>query len=183
VKSGIRSLPYLPIFFALLIGFFLPVKTLSASLRKNTNPSLPMIVIANLDKNTLLKNLGQNTLSYKFADWLLVRNVDGDFSFREGKKVKIVGFIFQSNEDPDNVFFITRYIVSCCVVDAWPSGLAVEEQNWRKSFQEGDWVEVDGIFQTKVMEGEEKLLIITNSIKKVKEPQDPYIDYLYLISN
>ncbi len=95
-----------------------------------------------------------------------------DTAYFTGKDVKLNGFVAQDPADPDNVFFVSRFVIACCAIDATPVGVAVYSPGWQSSFDSDQWVEIGGEF--KVVEG--RLLVVPNSVAKISEPEQPY-DY------
>jgi putative membrane protein len=113
-------------------------------------------------------NIDSNSLSVK--NWSTV--LSGNLPFDENKEVKLTGFIVPIDEDN---FFLTRYVLSCCAIDAQPVAVPVNAPDWNKSLKEGDWVSVEGLFKTSTVNNYSHVLK-PSTLKNIKEPKEPY-DY------
>jgi uncharacterized repeat protein (TIGR03943 family) len=119
--------------------------------------------------------LGNDSSTYSFSEWLAIRRVDENFAFQNNKYVKVTGLVLKPEEVPDDIFFVTRSMISCCAVDSIPYGFPVKFDTWQNTIEQDDWVEVVGIYKVMTRKGEDKLIIEADSIKKIEEPKDPYI--------
>lgn len=82
---------------------------------------------------------------YTVRDWASVLYTNSDPGYYRGKPVDVVGFIVP-DEDADEVFFLTRFVVSCCAVDAQPVGVPVYLPDWQSQYENGQWLKVEGEF-------------------------------------
>jgi putative membrane protein len=163
--------------FAILIAttliFLIPVRSLSSesfALRSSNNG---INSTDNEKENVRLKlKGGVDSSTFKFFDWVSAKNLNENGIFKD-KKFKGVGFITASNQP--NTFDLSRFIVSCCIVDATPVALLVE-YDYQKQFKTNDWVEVEGVFAIKNIEGKNQPVIIPASVIKISEPDNTYLD-------
>ena len=91
-----------------------------------------------------------------------------------GEPVEVTGFVHRLENDSEDVFFIARNIVYCCVNDAFPQGLGVFLEDNDK-YEEGDWYTVRGKWAQIDFDGKLRNMIIPDSIETAEEPEDPYI--------
>jgi len=92
---------------------------------------------------------------------------------RAGASVDFVGFVTTYPDTPADEFFLTRYVITCCVADATIVQVRVVNVVPGR-FQPNDWVEVKG---TIYPIGREVILNATSadSIVKVARPERPYL--------
>ena len=118
---------------------------------------------------------GGETASYTVKDWVtLLRRGVGD-EYLANRAVDVVGFVVADPADPENVFLVSRFVITCCAVDAQPMGLAVYEPGWHATLEENDWVRVAGSFARNPSGASaERNAVIPASIDPVDEPDQPY---------
>lgn len=163
--------------FAILIGtiliFGIPVRSLSSEsfgLRTTTNGG--NTTQAEKD-NVRLKLKGNvDSTSFKFFDWISAKNLNENGVFKD-KQFKGSGFI-TANTQP-GVFNLSRFIVSCCIVDATPVFLLVE-YDYMNQFKVNDWVQIEGKFVIKTVEDKSQPVIVPTTINKIPEPDNSYLD-------
>lgn len=113
---------------------------------------------------------------FTVLDWASLLRQTSDQAFYDGKPVDVVGFISAAPDDPDNVFYVSRFIITCCAVDAQPVGLPVYLPDWQNSFAVDDWVEVSGGFVSNPSSGSgEAISLVPDDIAVVDQPAEPYL--------
>src|SRR5829696_8543359 len=85
---------------------------------------------------------GADTSRLTVADWALAFNLRSTPASYVGKEVDVVGFVFHSKGTPEDVFYVSRFSVTCCAVDARPLGVPVYSPGWQEEFKEDSWVHV-----------------------------------------
>lgn len=112
-----------------------------------------------------------NDLSeWSVKNWSAI--LKNNLNFDETAEVTLKGFIVPI--DKDN-YYLTKYVLSCCAIDAQPVAVPVNQQDWQNIAQEGDWVNVKATFIEPTVEGYSKSLKPLN-MEKINEPDNPY-DY------
>ncbi len=96
-----------------------------------------------------------------------------------GKSVTVKGMIHKDDEDiaqefGRNIPLLFRFVITCCAADAIPAGLLIDSSNY-SNYQEGDWVEVQGIFASIDHNGENIPIIKTPTLTKTEAPENPYL--------
>lgn len=99
----------------------------------------------------------------------LIEKVD-DPDFYENKDAQAIGFITKDNTN-HKIFFVSRFVVSCCAVDAQPVGVPVYKPNWSNAYQDNQWVHVKGQFE-KI---NQRIVLQPSTIKAIEQPEDPYV--------
>lgn len=95
-----------------------------------------------------------------------------DAAFFDNKPARISGFVY-SGENPDpSVFYVARFQVTCCAVDAQAKGVPVYMPGWQQKYRVDQWVSVEGAFT--VQKQPEKAVVIPNKITPISQPENPY---------
>jgi putative membrane protein len=108
---------------------------------------------------------------FSVKEWASLLSQTTDARLFKDKPVDITGFVSPS-DDPD-VFFVSRFVVSCCAVDARPIGVPVYLPDWRASYKQDQWIQTQGVFIVKPGTVSE-LVVKPATITKVTQPDDPY---------
>ncbi|WP_430592503.1 hypothetical protein [Humidisolicoccus flavus] len=99
----------------------------------------------------------------------------GDAESLLGTEATISGFITADPASDDTVL-VTRFVLTCCVVDAQPVTLAVSVPDWEASYQPGDWVEVTGVFRLNPSPSSSSdIALIPSDFTPIEEPAEPYV--------
>jgi putative membrane protein len=118
---------------------------------------------------------GDNYSNLSIKDWAGLLAQTSDTTFFVGKRVNLTGFVVADQYDPKNIFYVSRFVVTCCVVDARPLGVAVYKPGWRSSYQADSWVEVTGKFVINPSAANlEPVAVEPSAIKNIKQPDSPY---------
>lgn len=125
-------------------------------------------------QENLFKNNDYTRLSIR--DWASLLNQTDDPSFFAGKTASLVGFISADTKEPDTVFYVSRFIISCCAVDAQPVGVPVYMPGWKNKYAENQWVRVVGSFTSRQYYAPNVPATISpDTVEVIKEPEDPYV--------
>lgn len=117
-----------------------------------------------------------DTADYGVKEWATALRQSTDLQGIAGKPATLTGFISADPDDPDNVFFITRFFVTCCAADAQPVGVPVYQPDWKSSLTLDDWVEVTGAFDLNPsVKSRQPMVILPQQVSPVDEPSDPYV--------
>lgn len=114
--------------------------------------------------------------SFTVVDWASLLRQTNDLDFYDGKPVDVVGFITADPDDPQNVFYVSRFVVTCCAVDAQPAGIPVYLANWADTYQLDQWVQVTGEFGANPSRSSTQAIALTpDSVIGVDQPSEPYL--------
>ena len=114
--------------------------------------------------------------SFTVRDWASLLRQTSDLSFYEGKPVDVVGFIVADQDDPQNVFYVSRFVVTCCAVDAQPAGIPVYYPNWQNTLAVDEWVQATGEFTTNPSQrSTQSIALDPLEITPVEQPSEPYL--------
>lgn len=120
------------------------------------------------NEERLLKERGDHT-RFTVKDWAVVLRESSDLAVHAQKMVRLTGFITPATEDS---FYVTRFVIACCAVDAQPVGVLVFYPDWRRKFAVDQWVEISGKF---AIRESNKLAVVPDHIQTITKPEDPYI--------
>lgn len=128
----------------------------------------------NLTQNTIdvAQNFGKSTKSYGIGDWIASETYNPDPNYYKDKEVDVTGFVYKPsgiNLQPDE-FLVSRFIITCCAVDARPVGLKVKFDTTNK-FNTDDWVRVTGKFDVE----NDDIIIKPDTVEATTAPSNPYI--------
>lgn len=113
---------------------------------------------------------------FTVLDWSSLLRQTSELSFFSGKPVDVVGFVSADPDDPQNMFFVSRFVVTCCAVDAQPVGVAVYSPDWADDLAADQWVRVTGGFATNPSSWSvQDIALVPDSVTVVKQPGEPYL--------
>jgi uncharacterized repeat protein (TIGR03943 family) len=171
-RRALGTLGGVLIVLAAIVGLLVvPPTTLTASTAQNRDlTGLP----AALDSVETAELVGGDPTTFTIKDWsaLLRQGLSDDFF--AGKPASIIGFVVPT-ADPD-VFYLARFLVTCCAVDAQPLAVPVLLSGWEHQVSADDWLEIDGRFAVGAdPTGPEPIVLVPDSVTAVERPAEPYV--------
>lgn len=113
--------------------------------------------------------------SFTVREWAAILSQTSDPSFYAGKPVDVIGFVSEDPEDSEQ-FFLTRFVVSCCSVDAQPVGVSVRLPGWRELYAEEQWLSIAGQFVLNPSgESSEPIVLSPENVEPTERPNEPYL--------
>src|SRR5215213_6183585 len=119
---------------------------------------------------------GADTSRLTVADWALAFNLRSTPASYVGKEIDVVGFVFHPKGTPEDVFYVSRFSVTCCAVDARPLGVPVYSPGWQEEFEEDSWVHLTGSFAETEEDISEPVVVTPENIEPTEQPADPYVN-------
>lgn len=114
--------------------------------------------------------------SFSVLDWASLLRQTSDVAFYDGKPASVVGFIARHPDDPENMFYLSRFVITCCAVDAQPVGVPVYLENWEGTFAVDDWVAVEGGFGANPSrQSTQPIVLVPADINVTEQPTEPYL--------
>jgi uncharacterized repeat protein (TIGR03943 family) len=115
-------------------------------------------------------------------DWVRTLNAYPEPDAYTGQPAKVTGFVVHLPQLPENYLLISRFILTCCAVDAYPVGLPVKlPSGSRDSYPPDTWLEIQGEMFTETLpieagksETRRQLAIAARTITPIPTPSDPY---------
>ena len=134
-----------------------------------------------IDRNSALTNAGASSALFDTADYSQLGIKDWssllahyDANFIVGKTASITGFVADNGNT--NMFFVSRFFVTCCVVDAQPIGVPVYAPDWRHRYAPNSWLEITGEFiENPDADSPHKIVLKPSRIQSVAPPREPYV--------
>jgi uncharacterized repeat protein (TIGR03943 family) len=123
----------------------------------------------------LLGSEGVDTSEYGVKDWAALIRQTTDTTALVGKQVELTGFVVPGD---DGSFTLTRFVISCCAVDAQPVGLGVVTGDGDGAGtvpDEGQWVTVRGALAANPdQSADARIVVKAAKITDIAQPEDPY---------
>lgn len=101
---------------------------------------------------------------------------------------RLTGFVYKDPRLAKNQFVITRYVITCCIIDAQPIGI-IAESPFATNLQANTWLEVEGVLKKRNINDLDKInpvhnfqaaentapYFIVTKLKKISTPKSPYL--------
>ena len=176
-RVGIASIAAVVVAAALAAGMLvLPPATLTTATADQRELNSTTIGAEAQSVESVASQSGAAFARFTVVDWASLLRQTSDPGFYSGKTVDVVGFITRSDDDPQNLYYVSRFIITCCAVDAQPVGVAVYQPAWGDSLAEGDWVHITGEFGTSPSSaGGPSIVLRPDATESVEEPSEPYL--------
>ena len=154
----------------------LPATTLTSATAQQRDINSTALNLGTTDIASVNAGSAGASETFTVVDWASLLRQTSDLSFFADKPVVVSGFITADPEDPENLFYVARFVVTCCAVDAQPVGVSVYAPNWSSNLKIDDWVEVRGEFATNPSRSSSQPLAVDPSdITPIEQPREPYI--------
>lgn len=129
-----------------------------------------------LSRHQTSQLIGTDDASLDIRDWASLVRYDSEQNYLTGRTATMTGFVAMDPKDPANVFFVARFVVTCCTVDAQPVGVPVYYPGWQKIHKTDTWVTVTGTFRSKRdTSGKSQTIFIPDNITQTSQPARPYV--------
>ena len=161
---------------AAILGFMIApgVLTSQTALQRGISESLPEV-----RSQPQAFRLSVKSEERSLIDWIRTLNAYPEPEAYEGQKAKVSGFVVHLPQLDDNYLMITRFILTCCAVDAYPVALPVKLETTRDNYPPDTWLEIEGETIVETLSSQDnidkrQLVIAAKSIQKIPTPRDPY---------
>jgi uncharacterized repeat protein (TIGR03943 family) len=107
-------------------------------------------------------------------DWVKLFNYESDPSAYIGENVNVIGFVYHDPRLTEGAFMVSRFIITCCVADAFAVGMTVD---WPQDiqFEDNTWINVQGTLDDMQIGSQTVPLIHAAAIEPVSAPEQPYL--------
>jgi uncharacterized repeat protein (TIGR03943 family) len=120
--------------------------------------------------------VGGDASTFTVKDWASLLQQGAGPEFYAGKTAEITGFVTPDKDDPDNVFYVARFVVTHCVVDAQPVGVPVYRPGWQDEIPLDSWVGVSGgLTANPSVVSSEAIVVVPQKVTAVEVPEQPYV--------
>ncbi len=167
-----NALSLMPLAIILGAALLIPARSLSsATVTQRSIDSGSLVTTTDAQPiNTLFAG---SSKGLKLSDWSRLLLTNSDPSYYTNKPAKISGFAYDANLGGDTLW-LARFILTCCAVDAQPVGVPVRIEGWQDSYQQDEWIEVEGQFMEAETANGVELVLIPDSVQSIEEPRNPY---------
>ncbi len=113
------------------------------------------------------------------VDWIRTINAYPEPDAYAGQPANVTGFVVYPDYLPDNYLLISRFILTCCAVDAYPVALPVRLSGSRAQYPQDSWLEIQGEMESDTLAiatGKEKRQVVlgAKTLETIPTPADPY---------
>jgi len=117
-----------------------------------------------------------DSASFGLDDWAAVLRQTTDLEFYRGREVNAFGFVTPDPEDPENMFYVSRFVITHCALDAQPIGVPVYLEGWQDTLEPDEWVQVDGEFGSNRSSASALgIALLPDGVEAAEEPDEPYL--------
>jgi uncharacterized repeat protein (TIGR03943 family) len=162
----------------LLCGVLLLLKptglTSSAASQRGVDAAVPTLI----NTGTTISDLSASDAAYEhftIKEWSALLSQSSDAGLFKDKQARVAGFISPGSDNNPDIFYLSRFIITCCAVDARPISVPVYMPAWSKTYQADDWLELGGTFAANPANGQPAIVLKPTSVKRINEPADPYV--------
>lgn len=114
--------------------------------------------------------------TFTVLDWSSLLRQTTDSAFYAGKPVDVAGFITEDPDAPEDIFWVSRFKITCCAVDAQPVGIPVYLENWRDTLDVDEWVQATGEFASNPSsESTQPIVLSPDDLVAIDQPAEPYL--------
>ncbi|WP_017294006.1 TIGR03943 family putative permease subunit [Geminocystis herdmanii] len=115
-------------------------------------------------------------------EWVRTLNAYPEPDNYTGQKANITGFVVHLDNLPDNYIYLSRFVLTCCAVDAYPVGILVELPKSREEYPPDTWLEIQGVMKTETLPSldasqqreKRQLVLKSQNIQVIPTPPNPY---------
>ena len=139
------------------------------ALQRGVNDTLPVTRVETQSFRANIKPEDRTLL-----DWIRTLNAYPEPDAYSGQPVKFTGFVIHKDHLPENYLIISRFVLTCCAVDAYSIGLPVKLDQSRNFYAPDTWLDLEGEMITETIDGKRQLVIQAKIAKIIPTPDDPY---------
>jgi len=120
--------------------------------------------------------VGADPATFQLRDWAALLSHPATAVTYAGQQITLSGFVTPAPDGNPDVFYLARFVVTCCTVDAQPVGIPVTSPAWADSHPVDGWLEVTGTLVTSEASTTGGVVLKPSSIDSIERPAQPY-DY------
>jgi putative membrane protein len=156
----------------LLLGILIPARPLGAS--AIANRGISAFAPASVSGGNLAILLDIPPANRTILDWIQLFYSESDTTRYSGDTADVVGFVYHDPRLAPGQFMVGRFIVTCCVADAFAIGMVVVWPT-AQELPENTWVRVVGPVESVEIDGQRLPLLRAEVVQPVSEPVQPYL--------
>jgi uncharacterized repeat protein (TIGR03943 family) len=121
-----------------------------------------------------LQLMGGDPAHFQLRDWAALLSRHSTATAYAGQEITLSGFVTSGRTQNPDLFYLARFVVVCCTVDAQPVGVPVALENWAANHPKDSWVQLTG---TLVLSDDPTLsgvVLKPTAIEAIEQPAQPY---------
>lgn len=118
--------------------------------------------------------MGGDPANFQLRDWAAVLSRHSTAVNYAGQELTLSGFVTQARSRNPDVFYLARFVVVCCTVDARPVGVPVAVADWEDDHKIDSWVQVTGTLVITDATTPGGVVLKPTSIQAIERPDQPY---------
>ena len=158
------------VFMFSLIALLIPATPLS--IRTAENRTQQNQIARSTTPFSSYDNFNQDFSYFDVADLSSILSENPTDSQIVGKKASVEGFLFKDNNEQ---FYIARFKLACCAVDATPLVVPINIAAIKDPLVVGDWYKATGLFALNNQSSGHKFTVDVEKIEPIAEPEEPYV--------
>lgn len=116
-------------------------------------------------------------------EWVRTLNAYPEPDAYAGQTAKITGFVIDLPELGDHYLLLSRFILTCCAVDAYPVFIPIELPSNTEKYPADIWLEITGTMTTQTLtipdrsqtaQEKRRLVLKADKIEQIPTPSNPY---------
>ena len=157
------------------MALFVPPTALTTTTATQRGINKGAVIRLSTDKLSQASIFAQRDYSrLTIKEWAGLLAQTHDSGFYRGKTVNLTGFVTPDTAD-SQIFYVSRFVVTCCAVDAQAVGVPVYAPRWRERYQPNSWVTVMGDFAAHPQQHRQQpIVIMPRSVTSTTQPKEPY---------
>ena len=154
-----------------IVAFIIPPSILGSqtALRRGVTESLPATKVEAQSFRASVKPEERTII-----DWVRTINAYPEPEHYVDQKVDVVGFVVRDEQLGDDYLLISRFVLTCCAVDAYPVSLPVRLASPEDGYAADTWLRVKGTVVAGELGGKRQVIVEPSSLEEVPTPKDPY---------
>ena len=116
-------------------------------------------------------------------EWVRTLNIYPEPDNYTNQKANVTGFVVHFKQLPDNYIYLSRFVLTCCAVDAYPVGIITKLPESRNKYPIDSWLEIKGVMETETLPSldpksskkeQRQLVLKALEVKTIPTPKNPY---------
>lgn len=118
--------------------------------------------------------MGGDPADFQLRDWAALLSRHSTAVTYAGQEITVSGFVSQALTSNPDQFYLSRFVVICCTVDAQPVGIPVAVEKWADSYPLASWVEIAGTLVLSEENTVGGVVLKPTTIQAIDQPAQPY---------
>jgi uncharacterized repeat protein (TIGR03943 family) len=156
---------------AAVVLLVFPPTTLTSALASNRELNS---AAATAPSATSVELAGNDGSTFNVKDWAGLLRQGLPVDYFAGMTADVTGFVLDTGEE--DLFYLTRFHITHCALDAQPVGIPVDWPGWRQELEADDWLALTGGFSSNPSASvDAPVVLVPTESEPVDQPDDPYV--------